>query len=75
VPLHYKIFNIPQSQENVEFLYLTGCLLSFYQQLALYEERKDQYAEFNLEKPLWVFVGGSVSKAVASKKVKGKGSS
>jgi superfamily II DNA or RNA helicase len=57
----YKIFNIPQSQEDVEFLYLTGCLLSFYQQLALYEERKDQFAEFNLEKPLWVFVGSSVS--------------
>lgn len=57
----YKIFNIPQSQEDVEFLYLTGCLLSFYQQLALYEERKAQYAEFNLEKPLWVFVGSSVS--------------
>lgn len=68
----YRIFNIPKSQEDVEFLYLTGCLLTFYQQLALYEERKAQYAEFNLEKPLWVFVGGSVSKAVASKKVKGK---
>ena len=57
----YKIFNIPKSQEDVEFLYLTGCLLSFYQQLALYDERKAQYAEFNLEKPLWVFVGSSVS--------------
>lgn len=67
----YRIFNIPKSQENVEFLYLTGCLLTFYQQLALYDERKAQYADFNLEKPLWVFVGGSVSKAVASKKLKG----
>jgi len=57
----YKIFNIPKSQGDVEFLYLTGCLLSFYQQLALYDERKAQYAEFNLEKPLWVFVGSSVS--------------
>ena len=57
----YKIFNIPASQGDVEFLYLTGCLLSFYQQLALYDERKAQYAEFNLEKPLWVFVGSSVS--------------
>ena len=57
----YKIFNIPRSQEDVEFLYLTGCLLSFYQQLALYDERKAQYAEYNLEKPLWVFVGSSVS--------------
>jgi len=68
----YRIFNIPKSQEDVQFLYLTGCLLTFYQQLALYEERKAEYAEFNLEKPLWVFVGGSVSKAVSNKKVKGK---
>ena len=59
----YRIFNIPKSQDDVEFLYLTGCLLSFYQQLALYEERKADYAEFNLEKPLWVFVGSSVSAA------------
>lgn len=57
----YKIFNIPKSQGDVEFLYLTGCLLSFYQQLLLFEERRAQYAEYNLEKPLWVFVGSSVS--------------
>jgi len=57
----YKIFNIPKSQGDVEFLYLTGCLLSFYQQLVLFEERRAQYAEYNLEKPLWVFVGSSVS--------------
>lgn len=64
----YRIFNIPKSQSEHEFLYLTACLLSFYQQLRLYAERKAQYAAYNLEKPLWVFVGGSVSKAVSSKK-------
>ena len=57
----YRIFNIPTSNDEVEFLYLTGCLLSFYQQLLLYEERKAAFAEYNLEKPLWVFVGSSVS--------------
>lgn len=67
----YRIFNIPKSQAEHEFLYLTACLLGFYQQLRLYSERKSQYATYNLEKPLWVFVGGSVSKAVSSKKVKG----
>lgn len=62
----YRIFNIPKSQADHEFLYLTACLLGFYQQLRLYTERKAQYAAYNLEKPLWVFVGSSVSKAAAT---------
>ncbi|MCH8536283.1 MAG: DEAD/DEAH box helicase family protein [Alkalimonas sp.] len=68
----YRIFNIPKSQADHEFLYLTACMLGFYQQLRLYKERKANYSAYNLEKPLWVFVGGSVSKAVRSKKLKGK---
>lgn len=64
----YRIFNIPKTQADHEFLYLTACLLGFYQQLRLYAERKAQYAAYNLEKPLWVFVGSSVSKAVSTKK-------
>lgn len=64
----YRIFNIPKSQAEHEFLYLSACLLSFYQQLRLYRERKSQYAAYNLEKPLWVFVGASVSKAVDKNK-------
>lgn len=64
----YRIFNIPQSQADHEFLYLTACLLGFYQQLRLYKERKAEYAAYNIEKPLWVFVGSSVSKAVDKKK-------
>ena len=57
----YRIFNMAQSPVQVEFLYLTACLLAFYQQLVLYDERRLQFAGFNLEKPLWVFVGSSVS--------------
>lgn len=68
----YRIFNIPKSQVEHEFLYLTACLLGFYQQLRLFKERKAQFAEYNLEKPLWVFVGGSVSKTVSTKKKQGK---
>lgn len=64
----YRIFNIPQSQADHEFLYLTACLLGFYQQLRLYKERKAEYAAYNIEKPLWVFVGSSVAKAVEKKK-------
>ena len=57
----YRIFNIPKSQADHEFIYLTACLLGFYQQIRLYKERKAEYAEYNIEKPLWVFVGSSVS--------------
>lgn len=41
--------------------YFTACLLSFYQQLHLYDRHTDQIAEFNIEKPLWIFVGNSVN--------------
>ncbi len=40
---------------------LLGNLLSFYQQLRLYEEQFDALRSYNLEKPLWVFVGSTVN--------------
>ena len=42
-------------------LYLTACLLSFYQQLYLFDTGGAQLAEWNLERPLWVFVGNKVA--------------
>ncbi|EEV87638.1 Uncharacterized protein conserved in bacteria [Cardiobacterium hominis] len=47
-------------------LYLTACLLSFYQQLHLFDTGGARLDEWNLERPLWVFVGNKVvgSKAV-----------
>jgi hypothetical protein len=64
----YRIFNLPAAaQGDHEFLYLAACLLSFYQQLRLYRERKTEYLAYNIEKPLWVFVGSSVSNAKAPK--------
>ena len=40
---------------------LLGNLLSFYEQLRLFEERTDALRPYNLEKPLWVFVGSTVN--------------
>lgn len=57
----YQIYNLPKTFEETKFIYLTGCLLKYYQQLRIYEERKASFAGFNLEKPLWVFVGSTVS--------------
>ena len=63
----YRIFNLPKSYAELRFTYLTACLLSFYQQLKLYQDKKTAFRPYNLEKPLWVFVGKSVSKATGTK--------
>lgn len=63
----YRIFNLPRTFSQLEFSYLTACLLSFYQQLKLFEDKQGIYAPYNIEKPLWVFVGSSVTKATGSK--------
>jgi hypothetical protein len=36
-------------------------LLSYYQQLLIYEQHQSQAREYNLEKPLWIFVGTTVT--------------
>lgn len=59
----YHILNLPESPDETKSSYLTACLLKFYQQLRIYEERYKDYQPFNLEKPLWVFVGSTVSSA------------
>ncbi len=41
--------------------YFTACLLGFYQQLWLWSTHRDKLTYFNIEKPLWVFVGNTVS--------------
>jgi len=57
----YQILNLPQSFEETRALYITACLLKFYQQLCIYEDKKHLLSDFNIEKPLWVFVGSTVS--------------
>lgn len=57
----YQILNLPESFDEIQFVYMTACLLKFYQQLRIYEEKARDFDRFNLEKPLWVFVGSTVS--------------
>lgn len=58
----YQILNLEDdSQEEVRKLYLTACLLVYYQQLRLYRDRISEFRPYLLEKPLWIFVGGSVN--------------
>lgn len=59
----YQILNLPESFEEMQGIYLTACLLKFYQQLRIYQDSYTAFRPFNIEKPLWVFVGSTVSKA------------
>jgi hypothetical protein len=58
----YNILNIPEHRQD-EFLrkYLTGALLSFYQQLRIFNDQPTWNSIFRIHMPLWVFVGGSVN--------------
>ena len=62
----YRILNLPISLEDIRNTYLTACLLKFYQQLRVFEDGAREFEQFNLEKPLWVFVGNTVSKVSES---------
>ncbi len=60
----YRILNLEEGEfKNKQFksLYMTACLLGFYQQQRLFNDNKKTFHAYLLEKPLWVFVGGSVN--------------
>ena len=64
----YQILNLDEgTQQNHLELYLVACLLSFFQQQRLYREHGNTFRPFNIEHPLWVFVGGSVTATLAKK--------
>lgn len=58
----YSILNLAKEGADAR-RYLTACLLAYFQQLRLYDRDALGLRPFNMEKPLWVFVGGSVAKA------------
>ena len=58
----YRIFNLPENDGNeTRELYLTACMLAFYQQKRLFGDREAKVDIFNVENPLCVFVGSSVN--------------
>jgi len=60
----FSVLNVKQTkiseQEFQESMFVAN-LLSFYEQLLVYEENKKLAEECNLEKPLWIFVGTTVT--------------
>ena len=64
----YQILNLDEdTQRDHQELYLVACLLSFYQQQRLYREQAAAFRPFQIEKPLWIFVGGSVTATLATR--------
>ena len=64
----YQILNLDEgTQKDHLELYLVACLLTFFQQQRLFGEKASTFRPFNIEKPLWIFVGGSVTKTLASR--------
>jgi len=58
----YSILNLADDRDaEVRRLYLTACLLAFYQQLVLFEEDQPDFRPFLLERPLWILVGSKVT--------------
>ena len=59
----FRVLNVSGDDPPPELtdLLLLGNLLSFYEQLRTYGENASDLRAYNLERPLWVFVGGSVN--------------
>jgi len=56
-----QVLNIEKGVEQNLFLYQMASLLSFYQQMHLFQSQQQALLPFNLEKPLWVFVTSRVT--------------
>ena len=58
----YQILNLDDATQLTQLdKYLTACLLAAYQQRRLFDKKQAALAPFNLGRPLWIFVGGSVN--------------
>ncbi len=64
----YAIFNLAQDR-NDEWRrdYLTAALLTFFQQQRVFRRSREGLRPFGIKRPLWVFVGGSVTKGLGTK--------
>lgn len=58
----YHILNLKEDKfEETRQLYLTACVLAFYQQMRIAQDKAEAIRPYLIEKPLWVFVGSSVN--------------
>ena len=70
----FRVFNLDTKNEYSEEQnrrLLTASLLGYYEQLALFEKYEKELQPYNIEKPLWVFVGSRVISSHSSSLTKG----
>ncbi len=58
----FRVLNLARAKEAQANDLLLGGLLTYYQQVRLFRENGTRYRAYNLERPLWVFLGSRVSK-------------
>jgi len=63
----YRILNLEKN--SYRDIYLTAGLITFYQQIKLYYEKSKEFAPFNIEKPLWIFIAGKVTKTTSKQEI------
>ena len=61
----YRIANMNEDAGEWRTRYLTAALLTFFQQQWLYERHGTAFRPYNVEPPLWVFVGSKVTKSLS----------
>ncbi len=67
----FRILNLKEeTTENRTETLLLGNLLSFYEQQRVFEEQAEALRPYNLERPLWVFVGSTVNAVYTENKQK-----
>lgn len=70
----FSVFNLDTKNEYDEEqtkLLLTASLLGYYEQLELFDNYEKDLRQYNIEKPLWVFVGSRVISSSSSSLTKG----
>lgn len=62
----YTILNLKEKpSKELEYNYLVGSLLSFYQQKKIFADNPKMMKNYNIENPLMIFVGGKVTKTLS----------
>jgi len=58
----YQVINLREDRaDDLTDTLLTANLLAFYEQARLFQDRAAQIKPYNLEPPLWIFIGSSVN--------------
>ncbi len=58
----FRVLNLKEASADKAHELMLGGLLIFYQQVLLYQQQREEARAYNIEKPLWVLLGTSVSR-------------